>query len=272
MGYTLGMAISISAVRAANRWDISRIAEILVFSKRMHYRDIFRDYAFSFGTLQVLPTAQAFLEQPAKLSGYYVYDDEYVKGLIHLEEDEIAELYVDPFFEHQHIGSALMEFALRRILHPGLWVLEGNESAVRFYQKKGFVFTGERKFVPGTDRYEARMRHQAPVNEVLGKIVRVTVDRPLGSCHPDYPGMIYPVNYGYVEGVPAGDGEWQDAYILGIREPLQEFTGKITAIIQRADDAEDKWVVVPENVKLSEAEIREQTLFQEQYFNSKIIL
>ena len=36
--------------------------------------------------------------------------------------------------------------------------------------------------------------------------VFVIVDRPLGSCHPQWPDSIYPVNYGYVPGLPAPDG------------------------------------------------------------------
>ena len=42
---------------------------------------------------------------------------------------------------------------------------------------------------------------------MLGKIVKVIVDRPLGSTHPDYPNLIYPVNYGYIGGIIAPDGE-----------------------------------------------------------------
>ena len=55
---------------------------------------------------------------------------------------------------------------------------------------------------------------------MLSKMVTVKIDRPLGSAHPDYPDMIYPVNYGYVEGIIAPDGEEQDAYVLGVDEPL----------------------------------------------------
>ena len=51
---------------------------------------------------------------------------------------------------------------------------------------------------------------------MLGKIVKVTVDRPLGSCHPKHLYICYPVNYGYVKGVMATDGEEQDVYILGV--------------------------------------------------------
>ena len=50
--------------------------------------------------------------------------------------------------------------------------------------------------------------------------------------------MYYPINYGYIEGVMAPDGEKQDAYILGVNEPVGKFTGKIIAIVYRKDDIE----------------------------------
>ena len=51
-------------------------------------------------------------------------------------------------------------------------------------------------------------RFQIPETPViLGKTVTVTVDRPLGSRHPEHPAMRYPVNYGYIKGVQATDGE-----------------------------------------------------------------
>ena len=102
------------------------------------------------------------------------------------------------------------------------------------------------------------------------RIVTVTIDRLLGTCHPKHPDIVYPVNYGYVEGVPAPDGDWQDAYVLGITESVEAFTGEIIAVIHRRDDVEDKWVVVPEGLRLTEEEIRRQTLFQERYFDSYI--
>ena len=85
---------------------------------------------------------------------------------------------------------------------------------------------------------------------MLGKIVKVVVDRPLGSVHPNHKDIVYTVNYGYVPKIMAGDGEEQDAYILGVDVPLSEFTGKVVAVIHRKNDIEDKWVVAPENVRL----------------------
>ena len=82
----------------------------------------------------------------------------------------------------------------------------------------------------------------------------------------------YPINYGYIEGVMAPDGEEQDAYILGVNEPVDKFTGKIMAIVHRKDDIEEKWVVVPDGMMFSKDEIRQQIYFQEQYFDSEIVM
>ncbi len=100
--------------------------------------------------------------------------------------------------------------------------------------------------------------------------VDLIIDRPLGSVHPNYPDCIYPVNYGYVKDIMANDGEEQDAYLLGVCEPVRKFRGTLIAIIHRKNDVEDKWVVVPENMEFSKEEIEKQTYFQEQYFETEI--
>lgn len=107
---------------------------------------------------------------------------------------------------------------------------------------------------------------------MIGKKVKVIVDRPAGSYHPEHKELYYPINYGFVEGVGAPDGEEQDAYILGVDTPLSEFSGRVIAIIHRLDDIEDKWVVAPENTAFTEREIAEKVQFQEQYFRSEIII
>lgn len=107
---------------------------------------------------------------------------------------------------------------------------------------------------------------------MIGSIVKVIVDRPLGSYHPKHKDIYYSVNYGYVPGVMAPDGEEQDAYILGVHEPVSDFVGKVIAIIHRLDDVEDKWVVAPENVFLTKEEIMKQVAFQEQYFQTEIMM
>ena len=105
---------------------------------------------------------------------------------------------------------------------------------------------------------------------VIGKIVKVTVDRPMGSRHPKHRDICYRVNYGYIKGIMSPYGEEQDAYILGVDYPVDEFTGRVIAVIHRYDDIEEKWVVAPVGKTYSAEEIEAQVSFQEQYFNYEI--
>lgn len=96
------------------------------------------------------------------------------------------------------------------------------------------------------------------------------IDRPLNSKHPKH-GFAYEVNYGYVPNTVSGDGEELDAYVLGVNEPVQEFSGKCIAVIHRTNDDDDKLIIVPEKMNLTDEEIRQFTNFQEQFFESEII-
>lgn len=104
----------------------------------------------------------------------------------------------------------------------------------------------------------------------MGKHVEVVFDRPLGSAHPKH-GFIYEVNYGYIPGVMAADGEELDAYFLGTQESLATAEGTVVAIIHRENDDDDKLVVMPEGQDMSDEEIMQAVAFQEQFFKSTII-
>lgn len=121
-------------------------------------------------------------------------------------------------------------------------------------------------------REEANLYIKRMHTNMLGKTVTVKVDRPLGSYHPKHADIYYGVNYGYAEGIMAADGEEQDAYILGVDYPVEEFTGRIIAIIHRINDVEDKWIVVPEDKLFTTEQIEKQIRFQEQYFEHEIIM
>ena len=102
--------------------------------------------------------------------------------------------------------------------------------------------------------------------------ITVHIDRPLGSVHPRHPDIVYPVNYGEVVGVMAPDGDWQDAYILGVKKARTTFTGRRIAVIHRRDDIETKWVLAPEGMTFSAEGIMAAVRFQEQYFDSWVEL
>ena len=76
----------------------------------------------------------------------------------------------------------------------------------------------------------------------------------------------------FVEGIMAPDGEEQDAYLLGVKKSVDKFTGKIIAIVHRKDDVEEKWIAVPDGITFTKKEIRKQIHFQEQYFDSDILM
>lgn len=105
------------------------------------------------------------------------------------------------------------------------------------------------------------------IRDLMGKSVHVVVDRPIGYRHGD---LVYPINYGYLPGILAGDGEEQDAYILGANEPVTEFDGQVIAAIRRKNDSEDKLVVASAGSVYHQGQIAEAVRFQEQYFVSTV--
>lgn len=63
---------------------------------------------------------------------------------------ELCELYVDPFFQGEGIGSAIIQAFCLHAKQQGcqmvwLWVLEQNQKARQFYEKLSFYDSGERR-------------------------------------------------------------------------------------------------------------------------------
>ena len=108
-------------------------------------------------------------------------------------------------------------------------------------------------------------------HSLLGKEVKVQIDRPLGSTHPRYSNLVYLVNYGFIPNTLAPDGTEIDAYVLGVEKALESFTGRCTALLHRLDDEDDKLIVVPDGITLTNEEILRVTQFQEQYFKTQLI-
>jgi len=108
------------------------------------------------------------------------------------------------------------------------------------------------------------------VKGYLGKVVRVVVDRPLGSQHPKHD-FTYEANYGYVPETKAPDGEEIDAYFLGVDRPVSEGIGICLALVHRLDDNDDKLVVVPAGTNLGDEEIERAIHFQEEFFKHEIV-
>ena len=104
----------------------------------------------------------------------------------------------------------------------------------------------------------------------LGKEVEVTIDRSLGSKHPEH-GFSYEVNYGFIKGIKAPDDEDLDAYFLGVDKPIDKGQGICIAIVHRKNDDDDKLVVVPKGLEIDNDKIMSLINFQEKYFDIEII-
>lgn len=106
--------------------------------------------------------------------------------------------------------------------------------------------------------------------EYIGKVINVKIDRKMGSAHPKH-GFIYPVNYGYVPGTISADGEELDCYVLGVFQPVEEYTGKCIAIVHRTNDDDDKLIIVPEEREYTDEQINALVEFQERFFEHEIL-
>ena len=137
-------------IRKAEDKDLSRIAEIQVFNYRLYFYPIFQNDEYYFAELQV-PALMHDYE--TELDSLYVYDDGVVKGFIKIEGKYIARLFVEPVLQNASIGSKLLEYAVNEQHADHLWALEKNIKAIRFYERNGFVVTGEKKQEKGTAEY-----------------------------------------------------------------------------------------------------------------------
>ncbi len=220
-----------------------------------------------------------------------------VIGHIGLEEDplryRVESVCLDYYLGEEYARRGYMSEALKVLLtflfgEGGLEIVSArafseNAASLALLRKLGFVREGilrraVRNFegkvfddvIFSLQKSEFARIEEGKRPPKLGDTVTIKMDRPIGTEHPKHPGLIYPINYGYVPGLIAPDGEEQDTYVLGVEVPLKEFTGRLIAIIHRFDDVEEKWVLAPEGMTFSKEEIAEAVHFQEQYYQSEI--
>lgn len=148
-------------IRPAETKDLSRIAEIIVFGKRVAYRDIFQNDYFSFKELQVMDLVETYRDNPELMKHMLVYDDGIVKGVInrkyHENAVEISEFYIELVFKRQGIGRKLLQYILeeeRKMQRDKiyLWVVEENLPARRFYEANGLKASGATCLIEDTDK------------------------------------------------------------------------------------------------------------------------
>lgn len=77
---------------------------------------------------------------------------------------------------------------------------------------------------------------------MLGKYVRVRIEKPIGST--DEAGFTYPLNFGSVY-----NEENQEAFIMGIHHPVKNFDGRVIAILSDRKNNHFIWIVAPKSTR-----------------------
>lgn len=130
-------------IRQATKKDVSRIAEMIVINYRVNFYPFFKNDSFYFDELNVIDMASKY-ESEQVLESTYVYDDGVVKGMIYTKGNELVKLYIEPQFQCNGIGSALLHFAIEDLNITWLWALEYNKRGIAFYRTNGFKLTSEK--------------------------------------------------------------------------------------------------------------------------------
>ena len=194
------------------------------------------------------------------LCGFIIYD---------AEAAQIVYLNVSEQHRNQGIGSALIDEVRNEASahhYPRIKVNAAGEM-IGFYESYGFEKTDEEK--------ESGNTKVVPMEYLLGrqyigKTVTVTVDRPYGSFHPHHPDVIYPLNYGYVDELISDDGEFQDAYVYGPKEPVETFRGIVSCIIYHKDGP-SRFVVTRPGEMIDREAVMNAVAFEEQYYDTRFI-
>jgi inorganic pyrophosphatase len=94
---------------------------------------------------------------------------------------------------------------------------------------------------------------------------KIVIDRPKNSHHPKWPEMVFPLDYGYLEGTSSMDGGGIDLWVGSA--PHRDLTGIAVTLDTKKKDAEIKLIIgcTEEEVKIIEE-------FHNCYFQSAIIV
>ena len=209
-----------------------------------------------------------------------VDDEKLLSFCTYAEQDDIRDqslipwvgfAYTFPEYRGKRRIGKLLEYAYMLAKSDGHKHIYISTGETGLYEKYGYRFWKNMKNIHGEDsRVYITDIATMDYGNVLGTTVSGTIDRPLGSAHPRHPEMIYPINYGYVDGVFAGDGAEQDVYVFGTDQPLDTFTGKVIGVYHRLNDNEDKWIISLSGETILAEDILDAIGFQEQYFMGEL--
>ena len=159
-----------------------------------------------------------------------------------------------------HVVNCDMNLAKQRVLNR----TQNDKDSLMIDEHMFDIFSEKYEDWSTVDNYPVVL-HNTSNSSYINKIVYVKIDRPMYSKHPKH-SFAYPVNYGFIPFTKSGDNEELDAYILGVDTPLDTFEGRCVGVVHRLNDDDDKLIVVPDTLSITNEQIEEQINFQEQWF------
>lgn len=195
-----------------------------------------------------------------------------MKGVLVYEDEpcHILFLAVKHVEQRKGYGRALLQYFLQKADEKNFTraTVNAADSAAGFYRHLGFEDTETLTEAEGL-RYQPMEyllgRHW------LGKQVNVIVDHPLGSGHPFIPDEEYQLNAGYIPNASDADGEMLEAYVIGVDEPLESFKGYVVAMLYRKNGSAHA-IVGPAGLHVTKKEIINSVAFQEQYYETRLLM
>lgn len=209
-------------------------------------------------------------------------DNNLISFCSYADQDDIADpsikpwvgfVYTYPQYRGKKRIGKLLEYAYILAKQDSYKHIYISTNATGLYEKFGYSFWNIMEDIHGCDSRIYRNEIETKdYSNIIGTYVSGKIDRPIGSFHPNYPELIYPINYGYIDGVLSKDGEYQDAYILGTNEKISSFHGQVIGVYHRLNDNEDKWIVKINDKPISKDDILKTIDFQEQYFMGELYI
>lgn len=214
----------------------------------------------------------SYFEKHVQEYGYLASFNTTMNGILVYEKDSfhIVFLLVKKEDRHKDIGSSLLDVFKETAQRLNISRITVNSYAQdAFYLANGFEKEGETNLSAGIPVSE--MEYLCDKN-ILGKKVTVIVDRPYGSIHLTLQDVVYPYNSGYVlNQTMMEDAEFQDAYIVGVEEPIEKFTGYVIGIVYHKDAVTSKWIVAPAGMNINKDAIIQLLAIEEQFYDTRFI-
>lgn len=209
----------------------------------------------------------SYFEAHYEQYSYFASFDEGMNGVLAYDANDfrIAFLYVKKQDRRKDIGSSLLDALKEKALQMniGRITVRAYDQLVHFYVANGFESNGDSAIV--------ELEYLVGRN-MIGKKVTVIVDRAYGSYHPTLQDMICPYNFGYIkQDTNLEDSELQDAYVVGVEEPLDEFTGYVVGIIYHGNEATSRWIVAPAGYVVNHEKLIQLLGQEEQFYDTRFI-